>query len=126
MKIEDLLPECAQMQSFLEIECSGEITEMGNRVNTINAMMARSGEMLANAMRIRDEAMGMILERDRTYIQALSPSIAKKYIESKLYAENHLVKWLNRINATCDHQTENLRTLISFTKSQLELERKGY
>lgn len=126
MKIEEALLECSQMQAFLEIECSKEITEMVDRVNTINVIMARSGEMLADAKMLQEEAMCHTFEQENTYIKGLQPSVATKYLTSKIYTENRLVNWIDRINATCKHQGDNLRTLISYMKSQLELERKGY
>lgn len=126
MTIEDMLLECSQMQAFLEIECSNEITEMMSRVSTINVIMARSGEMLADAKMIQEEAMCLTFERDRAYIQGLQPSVATKYLSARIFTENRLVNWIDRINATCKHQGDNLRTLISYIKEELRLTKSGY
>ena len=44
-----LLEEANAIQSYLEIECSGNPEEIMNRINTISVYMSRSGEMLAQA-----------------------------------------------------------------------------
>lgn len=33
--------------------------------------------------------------------------------------ENKIVNWLDRINRTCVHQSDNLRTQLSFEKEQI-------
>ena len=48
--MDKLLTEAKTIQDYLEISCSGEINEMMDRLSTLNVYMARSGEMLADAM----------------------------------------------------------------------------
>ena len=49
----------------------------------------------------------------------LSPMIFKKFIESSIKRENYLVNWIDRMNRTCTHQIDYLRTVISYAKSQV-------
>lgn len=125
-RIEALKNEARDIQDFLEIECSGEIAEMMDRLSRLNVYMARSGEMLSEAIEWQDRAINAAYAEHGKLILKMPASIADKFIKSNCAEQNALVKWLDRINATCKHQSDNLRTQISFAKEQLSLERRGY
>ena len=59
-------------------------------------------------------------------ILKMPATIAMKFIASQTVTENYLVNWLDRINRTCTHQSDNIRTQISFAKEQMSLTRRGY
>lgn len=125
-QIETLINEARHIQDLLEKECSGEINDMMDRLSKLNVYMARSGEMLAIAVQLQDRAINAAYSRYEDTIRNMPASIADKFIKSHCANENAAVKWLDRINATCKHQSDNLRTQISFAKEQLSLERRGY
>ena len=52
---------------------------------------------------------------------SLSPSLATKLVNSASHELNALEKWLDRINAACKHQCDNLRTMISYEKERMRL-----
>lgn len=124
--LDTLKAEAETMQGFLETDYSDNINEMLYRVSTINTYMARSGKMLADARYLQDQAQKIVFNEQWDHISALPASQITKYINAQTYEENYLVNWLDRINRTCVHQSENLRTQISFIKEQLNLERRGY
>ena len=88
--------------------------------------MARSGEMLAEAVFLQEEAINRAFEENKDRIESMAAMVANKYLTSCCRHENRLVKWLDRINATCKHQSDNLRTQISFVKEQVRLDGRGY
>ena len=86
--------------------------------------MSRSGEMLADAMQLQDRAINAVYAEQGKLILKMPATIASKFVNSCCDQENRLVKWLERINATCKHQSDNLRTQISFAKEQFILENR--
>lgn len=124
--MENLLQEARAIQDYLEISCSGDINELIDRLSNLNVYMARSGEMLAQAIKLQDNALNAVYAEQLNLILKMPATVATKFTSSCCAAQNHLVKWLERINATCKHQSDNIRTQISFEKERLRLERSGY
>lgn len=124
--INKLLEECQIIQEFLEEKVSEEPNELSDRLSMLCVYMARSGNMLADAKYIQD------LERNRVYteysklILKMPATVATKFIESQTGEVNYLVNWLDRINRTCTHQADSLRTIFSFVKENLKMARGGY
>lgn len=114
------------MQEYLEVTVSDNPNELTERLGVLNVYMARSGKMLADAKHAQDKATAAAYAEHRDDILGLPATIAAKFIASQTASENYLVNWLDRINRTCTHQADNLRTLISFAKEQMGLTRKGY
>lgn len=67
------------------------------------------------------EQRGRLFHDEKETILSLSPSLANKLIGSASSELNALEKWLDRINAACKHQCDNLRTMISFEKERMRL-----
>ena len=88
--------------------------------------MARSGKMLADAKMMQDSAVAAAYAEHTKSILKMPATIAQKFIASQTVDENYLVNWLDRINRTCTHQSDNIRTQISFAKEQMGLTRRGY
>lgn len=124
--MDKMISEAQAIQTYLEITCSDDVHEMLDRLSTLNVYMARSGLMLADAMQLQDRAVRSAYAEHGKLILKMPATVATKFINSCCDQENRLVKWLDRINATCKHQSDNLRTQVSFAKEQLSLERRGY
>jgi len=118
--------EINDMQSFLDITVGEEPAELTQRLSTLSAYMSRSGKLLADAKREQDTATAKAFMDNFKDIQKMSPSLAQKYVQSVCAEQNYFVNQLDRINRACVHQSENLRTQISFMKLELEMGRKGY
>lgn len=124
--IEDIINECEEMQKFLEEPVSEEPDDLAGRLSLLNVYMARSGNLLAIAKNIQETDRRDAFEKKGSVIADLSPSIASKFIECQTSEANHLVNWLDRINRSCVHQSDNLRTIFSFVKENLKMTRNGY
>lgn len=124
--IKTMLEECNEMQSYLEERPSDDPNELTERLAMLSVYMARSGDMLAQAKFIQDELRSKVFEEKSYEISTLSPTIANKLIECKTGECNYLVNWLDRINRSCVHQADSLRTIFSYVKENLKMTRKGY
>jgi hypothetical protein len=128
-RYEKIEKEVSEMQSYLEIECSDNPEEVLERLKRINVYQARSGYMLA-------EAKKMYRQKRANEISEIIVAIAKEnylsakaqnaLVESAAQDEAYLVDWLERVNATCSHQQDVLRSILSYEKEQLRSNNTGY
>lgn len=123
---EQLRAEAERIQAYLEITASDDPNELAARLSDLNVYLARTGKMLAEASCIRDRAVAAVYAEEARAIFKMPATVARRFVESQTADQNALVVWLDRLNRACTHQSENLRTQISFAKQQLELTRKGY
>lgn len=124
--IKTMLEECKEMQDYLEEKPSDDPNELTERLAMLSVYMARSGDMLAQAKFLQDDMRSKVFEEKSFEIATLSPTIASKMIESQTGECNYLVNWLDRINRSCVHQADSLRTIFSYVKENLKMTRKGY
>lgn len=125
-KCDTMEKEINEMQDFLEQDVSDDPNSLVEKLTMINVYMARSGRLLAEAKSVQDEITECMFETKREAILSMSPTIASKYIQSKLSNINRLVNLLDRQNRAFVHVGDNLRTQISFAKQDMALQRKGY
>lgn len=122
-KYERIRKECKDMQDFLELtpQCEQEMVE---RLSTISVYNARSGKMLADMkLAYREERLKTINAVIMTVAKEghLSAKVQNAMIDSIATDELYLIDWLDRINRACVHQGDNLRTMISYAKAQMQL-----
>lgn len=120
-RLEQIRQEAQQIQGYLEITVSGGVPEMLERVETLGIYYARSGVMLAEVVSMRDAEIARVFRDEKEAIVGLSPTLAGKLIKGATAELNGLEKWIDRINAACSKQCDNLRTLISFEKERMKL-----
>lgn len=126
MEIKDIITELEQYQAFLEQPLSGEPDEMVRMLGELNTILARSGLLLAEAKRLRDGKMKDVYQAEFNKLKQLSPTMAKQYAETMCKDENYVVNWSERVNRSCVHVGDNLRTIISLAKENLRLVKNGY
>lgn len=120
--MQNLLEEAEKMQSYLEIDCSDNVPEIKERINTLSVYLARSGNMLAEAKRIyRRKVASEIANTIITIAKenCLSAKAQNALVDSIAEDEAFLVDKLDRINSSCVHQIDALRSLLSYEKEQL-------
>ena len=120
--LESLTNEAAQIQSFLEIECSGNPVEIQERIATLSVYMARTGKMLADAKKILREKKSCQIAETILKIakeDCLSAKAQNALVDSLAIDENYLVDWVERINKACTHQIDALRSLLSYAKEEM-------
>ena len=126
--IEEIKQEANQYQVFLdsapvEIDNGDILVEFLGQLNNV---MSRTGVMMAEAQKICDMARHKVYADEFKRIKELSATIAKNYVETCIADESALVTWVEQLNKTAKHQSDNLRTQISYAKEQLRLEKSGY
>ena len=124
MNIEKLREEAEQIQRFLEITMSDNANEAVQRGNDLIVYMARTASMLADAKYLlnaakQDETMQVV----EKFIldNKLSAKVQNALIEGLCREQQYLVDWISRLNATCTHQTDWCRTLVSKAKEEMRL-----
>lgn len=122
--------EAQQIQDYLEILCGGTPEEVLVRIATISVYMARTSQMLADAKKIVSE-----LKRSGVAKQVigmlgrgipLSATTQKAIIDGLAVDEQYMVDWIERLNRTCTHQIDALRSVLSYEKEQLRITKTGY
>ena len=127
--MQNLLEEAEKMQNYLEIECSDNIAEIIERIKTLSAYLARSGNMLAEAKRIykrkvTSEIANTIIDIAKENF--LSAKAQNALVDAIAEDEAFLVDKLDRINSSCVHQIDALRSILSYEKASLKLNETGY
>lgn len=105
------------MQLFLESDPPTEPQAMSIRLSELSVRMARSSYLLAMAKYEQD--LALIKASRLKDLITLAPSVQKEILKSACAEENKIVNWLDRINRTWVHQSDNLRTQLSFEKEQI-------
>lgn len=116
--------ELEEIQQFLEITISEQPEEVVARGNDLQVYMARTGYLVAKAKenlvdKRRDETMIIV---DKIISESkLSASVQKALVEGVCREEQFILTWCERLNATCTHQLDWCRTLISKAKEEMRL-----
>lgn len=116
---ENIKIELQDIQSFLEITMSEDANEAVVRGNDLAVYMARTGKLVADAKIHRDVKLRseMILEYKK--LLEFPASVAVKYTDTLVENETYLMTWATRLNASCTHQLDWCRTIISKAKAEM-------
>lgn len=121
--------EIQEINDYLNITCSNNPVEIQERISVIMVYLNRSGEMLADAKKMlrkkkSEEIQNTILQIARE--NCLSAKVQNALLDSIAEKEAFLVDRLDRLNAACTHQLDALRTLLSYEKEAMRLNKTGY
>lgn len=116
----EIKAELIQIQDFLEIELSEDVQEAVLRGSTLSVYMARSGKLLADAKIHHDRKLRSDIVEQIKSINSMAPSVAVKFTNTLVENESYLVNWATRLNASCTHQLDWCRTLISKAKAEMQ------
>lgn len=126
---DEILKECGVIQSILEADYpTDNPTACEGKGHDLEAYLARSGKMLADAKYWQDQfqnsAISDTIKEALGQQKVWSTTIINKKIEALCKDYNYLVNWCDRINRCCTHQLDFIRTLISKHKAEMQL--SGY
>ena len=116
--------ESKQIQDYLDIVVSSDPAELKDRIANLMVYMSRSGEMLARAKKILRARKTSEISKTIISIakeQCLSATVQNALLDSICEEESFLVDWIDRINRTCTHQIDGLRTLLSYEKELMRM-----
>lgn len=121
-RIEELAKEAEVMQVYLEVNIGGcDANELMLRLDQLGVYYARSGAMHAEVVGLIDSETAKFMATHTDTITSLSPSLVKTLIKGATANLNALERKLDRINAACSKQCDNLRTLISYEKARAQI-----
>ena len=122
-----IIEELDEIQQFLESVPEGDDPSvLIERLTMLNAYMARTGFLMAEAKADQDAAIaGVVAEHSKQILQ-MPATGSQKFINALCKDENYYATLIERIHRTCVHQGDNIRTQISFAKEDLSLTRRGY
>lgn len=126
---EQLHAEATTMQRYLEELCPADPAQINERIRTLQVYMARSGEMLAQAKELLNRKRSQEIAQTIVKIAReghLSAKAQNVLVDSLAAEESFLVDWIDRINATCTHQADHTRSLLTYEREQMRLLRTGY
>lgn len=126
MEKKDILIELEQYQLFLEQAPTDDADVLARRLAELNTIIARTGLLLAEAKKILNDKMKKVMDENFIEISQLSATVGKMYAEAQCSDEVKLVTWVERLNRSSVHVSDNLRTLISLAKENLRLIKNGY
>lgn len=129
MIIEELRKEAEAIQGYLDIVCSNNPEEITERISQLMSYLSRSGELYAKAKQLlrkrkSEEVQNIIIKIAKE--NCLSATIQNALLESIADDEGYVVDLLERLNRTCTHQLDALRSLLSYEKENLRLTKSGY
>lgn len=124
-----LQEEAKQISYYLQITCQNNPQEIQQRIADTMVYVARTGEMLATAKRMlrrrkSEEIQNTILTIARE--NCLSAKVQNALLDSIAEEEAFLVDTLDRLNAAATHQLDALRTLLSYEREGMRLNKTGY
>lgn len=121
-RIDELRREAEAMQAYLEVNVGGsDVEQYIERLDTLGVYYARSGAMHAEIISLIDSAIAKAMGDNMELISKLPASLVQKYIKGATAELNGLERWIDRINASCNKQCDNLRTLISYEKQRAQI-----
>lgn len=121
--------EATQIQAYADIQCSDNPTELIERIQTLSAYLSRTGWMLKEAKKALN--IQKTTEIQKTIISiakqaCLSANVQNALLKSICIEETELVDWIDRLNATCTHQIDACRSVLSWCKEDMRITKTGY
>ncbi len=124
-----LQEEAKQISDYLQITCQNNPQEIQQRIADTMVYVARTGEMLATAKQMlrrrkSEEIQNTIISIAKE--NCLSAKVQNALLDSIAEEEAFLVDTLDRLNAAATHQLDALRTLLSYEREGMRLNKTGY
>lgn len=113
--------ELQEMQDFLEADYSSDNpAHVQSRFDSLAGYMARSGKLKADAEYHYNSLIeSSIFEAlKKGYEEKLSASTINKFIEAAARNYKFLLTWSDRVNRSCTHQHDGMRSIISTLRAE--------
>lgn len=117
----DIHKELEEMQAFLEADYAADLPDqVQSRFDSLGAYMARSGKLKADAEYHYNTLLesSIIAALRKASQETMSTSTVNKYIEALSRDSKYLFTWADRVNRSCTHQHEGLRSVMSTLRSE--------
>jgi hypothetical protein len=124
MTINELKQECEDMQAEIECMTPDELNAVIERAKRLAVYHARSGYLLAEAKRLYRGKKASEIAQTIVKIAKegyLSGRAQNALVDSIAQEEAYFVDHLDRINSTCVHQLDLMRSIISKEKEEMRM-----
>lgn len=112
---------CNEMQTYIEAHYNADNgAAVADRAASLEAYMALSGKLLADAKYHYNTAMNSDFIQAIKNVSNLTASVQKKYVDSICKDYQYLVDWCSRINAACTHQLDMCRSTMSTLREEMK------
>ena len=122
--VDELIKEAGAMQFFIEVTVGDDPKEWTERGSVLCEYMARSGKCLADAKYHLAEKKKHFIVGELSKLLDLfsySATTQRELIANCCGDLERMVTWFDRINRTCTHQVDWIRTLISKEKAEMQM-----
>ena len=116
----EITNELVIIQNFLEETMSEDANEAVLRGNDLAVYMARTGKLVADSKYHRDQKLRSEMIKEYQKLLEFPASVAVKYTDTLVENETYLMTWATRLNASCTHQLDWCRTVISKAKAEMQ------
>jgi hypothetical protein len=116
----NILAELVEIQNFLQETMSEDANEAVLRGNDLAVYMARTGKLVADSKYHRDQKLRSEMIKEYQKLLEFPASVAVKYTDTLVENETYSMTWATRLNASCTHQLEWCRTVISKAKAEMQ------
>ena len=113
--------ELDDIQAFLESQYSADVPgQVQSRFDSLGAYMARSGKLKADAeWHYNSLVESSIMDAlKKGFEDKLGTSTVNKFVEAASRNYKFLVTWSDRVNRSCTHQLEGMRSVISTLRAE--------
>lgn len=117
---ENIKIELVTIQNFLEETMSEDANEAVLRGNDLAVYMARTGKLVADCKIHREQKLRSEMIKEYQKLLEFPASVATKYTDTLVENETYLFTWATRLNASCTHQLDWCRTVISKAKAEMQ------
>lgn len=118
---DQIFKSCEEIQSYIESHYEADNGHaVTDRAQTLEAYMALSGKMLADAKYRLNQAITSDFINAYKNVSNMAPTVQKRYLDSICKDYQYLVDWCERINRTCTHQIDMCRSILSTLREEMK------
>lgn len=125
----NLVSEAEEIQEYTDTVPSDNPDEIIERIKRLGVYISRTGVMLADAKyHLSDKRKLDVMKviEDILLEAKVSAKVQNALIDSLCKEEQRLVDQIERLNRTCTHQQEAMRSILSFERENLRISKTGY
>lgn len=115
--LEELEKEALRIDQFLQITVTDDPSAIMDRGNELSVELARTGKMKADAKYWLTLAENKSIVHYAGIFQ--SAMVIKEAARTDNAYEIYLFNFIDRLNATCTHQLDWVRSLLSYSKEEM-------
>jgi hypothetical protein len=116
--MDELEKQALEIYEYTTCHIPDDLSVLPEIGSNLSVLISLTGKLLADAKMIQNKAIKIAFQE---LDKKLSPSIAKEIAYASCERENYLVDLIERLNRTCTHQLDWVRTLISKGKEEMRL-----